>query len=428
MVFPVKIVIVTAGSLGDTAPYIGLGARLKAAGHEVAVAAQSAFESTIVASGLEFRRMPGDVRALLASPDGQQMHRARSWLEALPATLRFARKLLAEVAEGIVEATRGAELLLLHRIVLMHGRLVAQAMGIPFLVCELFPSGLVPTSEFLPAGLRAPSLGSLGNRVVYGLLRAIAETQRCEDVLHDFHDRLELPRTSPSDLYRRLRSERWPVYHAFSSFVVPRPKDWPPHAEVVGYFWPRPPDFHVPNKLIDFLSAGPPPVFVGLGSLVPEESERVSALLLEALRRARVRAVVQAGWGGLVVDERRDDVLCIGEAPHEWLFPRVRAVVHAAGAGVTAASLRAGVPSVCVPAMNDQFFWAERLKRVGASPGWLRFQDLSPTSLALLLRGALADPSYARAARRASQAVRAEDGAGRIVEVVAEIASRARAA
>lgn len=428
MVFAVKIVIVTAGSLGDTAPYIGLGARLKAAGHEVAVAAQSAFEAPIVEAGLEFRRMPGDVRALLASLDGQRMHDARSWVEALPATLRFAKTLLGDVAEGIVEATRGAELLLLHRIVLMHGQLVAHAMGIPFLAFELFPSGLVPTSEFLPAGLRTPSLGRFGNRVVYRLLRAIAEAQRSEDVLHDFHDRLELPHTSPSDLYRRLETERWPVYHAFSRTVVPRPRDWPANAEVVGYFWPHPSQFRAPARLLDFLESGPPPVFVGLGSLVPAESERISALLRDALRRARVRAVVQAGWGRLALDENRDDVLCVGDVPHEWLFPRVKVVVHAAGAGVTAASLRAGVPSVCVPAMNDQFFWADRLKRIGASPGWVQFQDLSPTSLSLMLRGALADPFYARAAQRTGAAVRAEDGAGRIVEVVAQLANRSRAA
>ncbi|HET9934414.1 MAG TPA: glycosyltransferase [Polyangiaceae bacterium] len=423
-----KIVIVTAGSLGDTAPYVGLGARLKAAGHDVAVAAQRTFETTIVEAGLEFREMPGDVRALLASDDGQRMHRARSLMEALPPTLRFAQTLLSEVTSGIVEASRGAELLILHRLVLLQGRVVAHALGIPCLALELFPSGLVPTSEFLPATLRATSLGEFGNRAVYGLLRALAEGRRQDRLLQELEERLALPRTSPAHWYRRMRAERWPVYHAFSSFVVPRPKDWPEHAKIVGYLWPRiAPRFRAPDRLVDFLKSGARPVFVGLGSLVPEQSERLARLVVAALRRAKVRAVLQGGWGDYV-HAGSDDVLCIGDVPHTWLFPQVAAVVHAAGAGVTAASLRASVPSVCIPAMNDQFFWAERLRRLGVSPGFIRFQDLSAPTLALLLRGALADPSYSRAARRASEALRTEDGAGRIVEVVAEIAERARAA
>jgi len=53
--------------------------------------------------------------------------------------------------------------------------------------------------------------------------------------------------------------------------------------------------------------------------------------------------VVQAGWANLgAALQDDDDVLVIGEAPHDWLFPEMSAVVHHAGAGTTAAGLRAG--------------------------------------------------------------------------------------
>ena len=58
---------------------------------------------------------------------------------------------------------------------------------------------------------------------------------------------------------------------------------------------------------------------------------------------AGVRGVVQSGWAELYVEG--DDVLQVGEVPHEWLFPRMAATVHHAGAGTTGAGLRAGVPS-----------------------------------------------------------------------------------
>lgn len=61
--------------------------------------------------------------------------------------------------------------------------------------------------------------------------------------------------------------------------------------------------------------------------------------------------VVQTGWAGL--DARDDAVLTIGDAPHDWLFPRMAAVVHHMGAGTTGAGLRAGVPAVGLPAFGD---------------------------------------------------------------------------
>jgi sterol 3beta-glucosyltransferase len=425
-----KIVIVTIGSTGDTLPFVALGWRLQAAGHEVAVAAQAAFEQPIRAAGLEFRKMPGDIRQDLTSELGQRLYRAGSWLQAIGPTARLAEKILREVGDGMVAAAHGADLLIVHRIALMHGYLVANAMGIPCLVFELFPSGLAPTEEFLPAGFGATSLGTWANRAVYGVLRASAgKSKMYAGVLDDFCRKSGVPRLDPSALYDRMEREQWPIYHAFSPRVVPRPSDWRAGLEVIGYFWPRhSADWQPPAELVDFLHAGPPPVFVGLGSLVPEDAERVAQTLTAATRKAKVRAVIQAGWAKLATSERSEDVLSIGSVPHSWLFPKVSAVVHAAGAGVTAAGLRAGIPAIPVPAMNDQPFWADRLVKLGVSPGSIRLQRLSADGLAHLIRQATAQPSYRVAARAIARRMRAEDAAGHVVDTVRAIADGARAA
>lgn len=414
-----KIVIVTVGTLGDTAPYIGLGVRLREAGHDVAIAAQAAFAAPIRDAGLEFRAMPGDIRADLASEMGQLMHRATSWRQALPATLWLAEKILSELAAGIVAAARGAELLLLHRIALLPGYLVAKDMGIPWLVFELFPSGLAPTGDFLPAGLGGASLGKWGNRAVHRLLRRKTRTsKRSIALLEAFHTKYGLPRIDMDSFYAQMEAERWPIYHAFSPAVLPRPADWRPGFEVIGYFWPhRTADWAPPAQLIDFLEAGPPPVYIGFGSIVPDDVARVSELVTAAVRRAKVRAVVQSGWGNFA-SEPHDDILSIGSVPHDWLFPKMSAVVHAAGAGVTGAGLRAGVAAVPVPAMNDQPFWAKRLEKLGASPGSVRFQELSAPRLASLVQRAVSEPAYRRAARAIADRIRAEDAPARVIEAV----------
>ena len=58
----------------------------------------------------------------------------------------------------------------------------------------------------------------------------------------------------------------WPVLHGFSPLVVPRPRDWRAELDVTGYWWPHDRDTRLPPPLREFLDAGPPPVFVGLGS------------------------------------------------------------------------------------------------------------------------------------------------------------------
>ncbi|MFJ7273671.1 glycosyltransferase [Kitasatospora sp. NPDC098663] len=46
-----RILIATAGSRGDVAPFTGLGARLQAAGHQVAVATRATFASSVRTAG-----------------------------------------------------------------------------------------------------------------------------------------------------------------------------------------------------------------------------------------------------------------------------------------------------------------------------------------------------------------------------------------
>jgi len=68
-----------------------------------------------------------------------------------------------------------------------------------------------------------------------------------------------------------------------------------------------------------------------------------------------------AGWGGLgVIDGaavRSPHVHVVDTVPHGWLFPRCAAAVHHGGAGTTAASTAAGIPTAIVPFFGDQPYW-----------------------------------------------------------------------
>jgi sterol 3beta-glucosyltransferase len=401
-----RILIVTAGSRGDVAPFTGLGLRLQQAGHQVALAAHGGFADLVRECGLEYRALPGDpvelVRARTAAPSPEA---ARSVFAAF----------LDELGDGVLAAAAaGTDLLLTAFGPAPLGRLVAEAFGIPSLGVYLAPG--VPTGEFPPPGSPAPAQLSPADNIAAGRELLARTGSLYADVLRRLRARLDLPAATEDAPHP---PDDWPICHGFSPVVVPRPTDWPPSVHVTGYWWPaRPPGWQPPDLLVDFLEAGPPPVFVGFGSMTGTD-EPLSDVVAAAVRRAGVRAVVQSGWAELGAGG--DDVLLVGDLPHDWLFPRTAAVVHHAGAGTTAAGLRAGVPAVPVPFLVDQPFWAERLHRLGVAPHPLPLQELTADALADALRSCLDEATYRDRAIELGHRIRAEDGAAVVLSLVTRL-------
>lgn len=176
-------------------------------------------------------------------------------------------------------------------------------------------------------------------------------------------------------------------------------------------------EWRPPTPLVDFLNAGPAPVFIGFGSTATAHGDELSDKITHALRRSRVRGVVQAGWAGLCCTG--DDILTIEDVPHAWLFPRMAAVVHHCGAGTAAAALRAGVPSVPVAGIVDQPFWAHRLHNLDVATRPLRRSALSADDLAAAITLAVTSSTYRTRAQHFSRLLADEDGAANAVGVIA---------
>ncbi|MFD7978047.1 glycosyltransferase [Streptomyces sp. NPDC059071] len=407
-----RIVMMTAGSRGDVAPYTGLGAGLVRAGHEVTLATHGVFEPLVAGSGVRFRPLPVDPRAELHSARGRRLHDARSGAGKLVRLVSMARRAVAEMTAALVEAAREGEVLLVGGALGPLGYALADGLSVPALGLHLQP--LHPTGEFPAPVLGTRSLGAVGNRLSGRAVMTSVELMFSDAVR-------SLPRRYGLVAAGRSRGRRVrPVLHGYSELVVPRPRDWPAGLEVSGYWWPHEtPGGRLPGELEDFLAAGPPPVFVGLGSATVPDPERVSRAIVTALRAAKVRGIVQSGWAGL--DAQGDDVLTVGEVPHSLLFPRTAAVVHHAGAGTTGAVLRAGVPSVPVPVQFDAAFWASRLTALGTSPGAVPLRRLTAGSLAGALRRVTRDGSYAARARALADGLAAEDGVAPVLAALARL-------
>ena len=408
-----RVTVVAIGSRGDVQPYVALGLGLRAAGHEVRIATHKGFRGLVEGRGLGFAEVGGDPRELVATEAGI------AWLESGRNPLAFFRRLgpLVRdagwlVANDVLAACRDADAILGSALALA-GYHVAQARGVPYLGAFLQP--LYPTRAFPTVLGSVRNLGPVGNRLSHRLVAAAFELP-FRGVTNRWRvEVLGLPPMRDLDFTARVARERVPTLYGFSPSVVPRPPDWPPPLHVCGA-WLLPGEDQLPAEVSAFLDDGPPPVFVGFGSMRPRDPVRASEMVAVALRRARVRGIVAAGWAELGVAGRAgmaatgDDVLVVGEVPHDRLFPRCAAVVHHGGAGTTHTALRAGTPSFAVPFFADQFFWAARSARLGVGPPPLPARDLHPTTLSAALRTATSNSRMRTAAAALATRLTHEDG------------------
>ncbi len=403
-----KTLILTVGSRGDVQPYLALGAGLHAAGHTVTLATLDAFAGLVSEHGLGFRPLRGEFLELLQTDQGKAAVAGKGNRLAL---LRQVTPMLRRMLDDALVASEGAELVIYHPKAL-GGYSLAEKLGIPGILALPLPL-YSPTAAFpspiIPVGSLGPALNRLSHRVMIGLTSASVR-----GVLNRWRkEALGLP---PARDELRLRGRPVLRLYGYSPAVLPTPVDWDRSSVATGYwFLDRPRDWEPPASLLAFLRAGPPPVYVGFGSMPSQDAGRVTHTVLEALDRAGQRGVLATGWGGLVDHDLPTSIYALTEAPHDWLFPQMAAVVHHGGAGTTAAGLRAGVPTVICPFFGDQPFWGRRVAALGAGPQPIPQRRLTVEALRAAMSAAVSDTAMRERAARIGQILRAEDGVGQAV-------------
>jgi sterol 3beta-glucosyltransferase len=410
-----KVVILTAGTRGDVEPCLALSLGLRRAGCDVTLAADANFEGFVTGRGIRFAPIRADFLAFFQSPDGKALL-ARDHLRFLrgvsPAMLAMRQRMM----EDAWAAARGADAIVYHPRVLGAYDIV-EKLRVPAVLVEFLPL-LVPTRSFpfpLAPHLR---LGGLVNRLSYAAVRLA--NLPYQDIRNRWRARaLGLPpRPWYADDFRR-GGRHLPILYAFSRHVIPPPEDWRGRADVTGYWFLDPPsEWRPPEALAAFLAAGPPPVFLGFGSMISPDAGRVTATVVEALKKCGQRGILATGWGGLSRVHEPGTILQVESVPHGWLFPRVAAVVHHGGMGTTAAGLRAGKPTLVCPYFHDQPFWGKVVHELGAGPPPIPQRELTAERLAEAIRMAVSDEEMRRRAEELGGKIRAEDGVARAVEAI----------
>ena len=372
-----RVVVAVEGTRGDVHPMLALAASLQSRGHDVIVCAPPDFCGAAQSRGLSFRPVGQDVRAYLVR-EAAALHGGT--LTMLNAGERYFLDNLACQMRELCEVADGADLVLAAGTTLA-GFSAAERAGADYRLVVYDPT-LLRSAEHPPAFLPYASLPRWLTRLTWAAMVGFM-SMRLRPAVNRERARQSLPPVR--DLYRRLVGER-PVLAA-EELLAPAPADVT-GVQTIGCLHPFR-EAPLPEKLQDFLAAGEPPVYVGFGSMTDPDPAAATRLVLDAISRAGVRAVISEGWAGLGGIALPAEVMRIGSVDHASLFQRVAAVIHHGGAGTTTMAARAGAPQILVPHVLDQFHWSRRVERLGLGPLALPRRRLTPEMLAAAIRSVL---------------------------------------
>lgn len=416
-----RIAIHTLGTRGDFQPYLALALGLKAAGHEVLLAAPQQFEQFVAEMSVDFAPLPGEFLALMDDPQAQAaMAGGGGGFAAGFRLLDKFRPVMRDLFDAEWRAAQAFE----PNVMIYHPKAlgaphIAERLGIPALLASPLP-GFTPTAQFPSPLLPFSSLGPL-NRVSHSLMLRGGEGL--------FGKSLRRWRAQALGLPEKGRPQPVATLYAYSPTVLPKPADWGSNICVSGYwFLDEAPDWQPPADLAAFLAAGPPPVYVGFGSMPGLDAEGFTATVRAAVDQTGVRAIIATGGGALAPGEAAANVHVIKGAPHHKLFPLVAAVVHHGGAGTTAAALRAGKQSIICPFFGDQPFWGRLVARLGAGTAPIERAKLSPENLASAIAEAVGNSAMAARAAELGTRIRAEHGVATAIAFIEAQATRTKAA
>lgn len=419
-----KIFLSAMGTRGDIQPFVALGRGLLAAGHEVALCTAEGFRPFIEEHGVPYAFMDNEFLAIIQSQTGQAAIEGKRGIWKIYQEIGpIIRRSLDDEWRAVQEFQ--PELMVYHPKMLGSYH-IAEKLGIPSFMSLAIPFQ-TPTTAFPNPMFTGVQLGGWFNRFSYRLMDLAGLMYG--GVINDFRSNvLGLPpqgRLAPSMVKRN--GEPVPVLYSYSPSLVPRPTDFPPEVHVTGFwFLDRLPGWQPSAELTTFLVAGSPPVYVGFGSMSGNAGAERGRIIVEALQKAGQRGILASGWGGLQVADLPASIFLIDNAPHDWLFERVAAVVHHGGSGTTAAGLRAGKPTLICPFTADQPFWGKVVHEQGAGPQPIPQKKLTVDGLAAAISTLVTDQAMQARAAQLGERIRAEDGVGCAVGVLEGVGKKQR--
>jgi UDP:flavonoid glycosyltransferase YjiC (YdhE family) len=391
-----RIVISSAGTMGDFVPFVALGKRLQARGHRVLMAVNPAMLSLADDARLE--------AAPCGRAFGHEEARRRAfvfdhWSRFSDQEIRNQWRYIDidQCYRELAVACRDADLLVAST---LHwaAPMVHEKLGIPWITASVLPM------QFPHADCPAPPMTEQDQRLMPELLHH----------LNPIREDLGFGKLAFDEWSYYQYSNRSILLASSRHFSQPR-LDHLPQARMTGFWFDDDPgEWSADPELLDFLDVEPGPLVLTFSSLPVQDAARVVELHMEAAARLGRRLLIQRGWAqldpsALPGEVTPEAVRFTGSLPHAWLFPRAAAIIHHGGVGTTARALRCGRPMLVEPYGNDQFFNARRVLGLGVGAA-MHPHKLTATGLTRILEEKVLTADVRRNALELGARLQAEDG------------------
>ncbi len=398
-----NITMLSVGSTGDVRPYVLLGKELSSRGHQITIAAFSCFSSMVEQAGLRFFRLSGDAEKMMhaiLAPD-------TNGLSFLPRLKKSMGSVAQDLIQDMSDSCADADAMVCNFFGTIYYS-IAEKYRIPCIQTQYFP--MDPTRDMPISVIRNQHLGAMVNEMTYKLGYLLIGALE-KSVLSDWREANHVParliHAHPDYL---VNGHLVPVIYAVSPHVLPRPADWAENIRMSGFWFDEEPGNPEPAEtLVRFIEDGSRPVYIGFGSMNSGNMNRLMTVVLRALHATKLRAVIHTGWSGAHLRSNRS-VFFTDFVPHDWLFPRMQAVVHHGGAGTTASGLRHGKPTLIIPFGGDQAFWGSRVFRLGCGPRPIARERITVSRLSSALLDLTSRVSYRTAADALGKKLAEEHG------------------
>ena len=407
-----RIVLSTWGSTGDIQPFLALSERLSKEGHKVRVCTSEIYRDRFTERGVDFYPVgaPFDLDRLDQAIDAIVQIK-----NSLKSAIFIAREGILYKAdkwyEDCLKGMEGYDLAICHSAD-VPGQEAAIRNKLPWITVSYCP-GFIKTRYEAPAPI--PNLGAPLNMLLWKIADQLMRRQ-VDPMFNDFIHSIGGEKRECIGL-EGMYSPELNLIAASPSISKPSP-DLPSKHKFTGAWFLEEPDYEVSLALQEFLDQGSPPIIISFGSMGGSGNVETTRILVEAVQHTGQRAIIQAGWGNLGMENPPKHICFVGYVPHNFLFRQGCCVIHHGGAGTTAAAYRAGVPSIVIPHLADQPYWGCTLRKIGVAPKPLHRQDMTPKRLAKRINQVISSQSMAEKAKALMEKIEMEDGLTTAVRLI----------
>jgi UDP:flavonoid glycosyltransferase YjiC (YdhE family) len=388
-----KFVLANYGSRGDVEPFVAVGQELLRRGHDVRMAVPNDSLGFVESAGLAAVAYGLDSQAVEGlRRDGPKIQNP---IGVLPEVIERVTQAWAEKGTTLMSLADGADLLLAGYNQQTLAANVAEYYGIPLAALHIFPTQLL-------------DFGWLHRRI----------TKEAEDAQRRA---LGLPET-PGPATRSLEIQ------AYDELCFPGvAANWGEQAwrrPFVGALTLESPT-DADDEVLSWIAAGTPPIYFGFGSMQIASPADTIAMISAACTQLDERALICSGASDFAEIPHGDHVKVVDTVGLAAVFPACRAVVHHGGAGTTAASLRAGIPTLILGLWVEYPIWAAAVERLKVGSG-RQFSETTQEVLVADLRSIVTPQCVTRAREVGAQMTKPAESLASAADLLEDAARQGR--